>query len=362
VALSVCGLSLLAVPSTVQAQGDARVEPSPGRREVVLRLEPGELDPGQTEALLNLLRTELSELALRLSVEQTTESETRWFAGPHDQTALLLASVDVSATEGWRVFLVDPDDGRVSVRELGPGGEDNAAMIEAVASVLVSAASALAQGDEAATESPPPTASKPPTPAPAKHPRPAAPSPGPVEVTPLELPRRFRWHLALGLGASSFARSEPVMVGPELAVGVLQSKLFAIDVCATRYVDANFQTSQGDFSLTRSALSLRGGPSFDRGALAFVPQLVALAELVQRERGLGSAGQIAEPSSDSTRFALGAATLVRYSASDLLLLEASLAGTFFPQPLRLTANGGEELLVAPWSFVAGAFVGLGVRL
>jgi hypothetical protein len=360
--LVVCGLSLLLVPSTTQAQGDARVEPSPGRREVVLRLEPGELDPAQTEALLNLLRTELSELGLHLSVEQTTESETRWLAGPHDRAALLLASVDVSATEGWRVFLVDPDDGRVSVRELGGGGEDNAAMVEAVASVLVSAASALAQGDEAAAESRAATVSEPQQPGPAKRAAPAEPSPGPAEFTPLELPRRLRWHVALGLGASSFARGEPVMFGPELDLGVLKSELFAIDVCATRDVDATFQTSQGDFSLTRSALSLRGGPSFDRGALSFVPELVALAELVQRKRGLGTAGQVAEPGSDSTRVAFGAAALLRYSASDVLLLEASLAGTFFPQPLRLTANGGEELLVAPWRFTAGAFVGLGVRL
>jgi hypothetical protein len=324
----------------------------------VLRLEPGELDAAQTEALSNLLRTELVELGLELRLEHTTENEARWFAQQEPGSALLFASVDVSAQQGWRVFLFDSEE-RTSVRELGGTG-DNAAMVEAVAAVLVSAASALSQSEQ--QTAPPEAAVVPesepePRPAPSVAPEPPASS----EFTPLHLPRAWRLHLAVGVGGSSFERNEPVTLGPTLELGVLHER-FALDLCATRSLELSYQTDFGDFSLTRSALSLRAGPLFQHGDWLFVTALVTGVELIERERGVPSSVGIAAEGSDSARWSFGPAALVRYGASESLLLEAGLWGAYFPEPLRFTADEGRQVLAAPFSFAAGAFAGLGVRL
>jgi hypothetical protein len=332
------------------------------RRQVVLRLEPGELDLAESEALSILLRTELVELGLDLRVERTSESDTAWFTHAREEAPVLLASVDVSATTGWRVFLLDPKGGRGSVRELGADAEGNAAMLEALASVVVSAARALSQADE--LEAAPLDESVP------GRPRESAAvssvDPGPALDPPVaaDPPTAKRWllHAALGLSSATFARDQPATFGPRLDLGVEHDGAFAVDVDASRHLDAHFATPFGDFALTRSLASLRAGPVLSPGTWTLVPQLCGSVEWLQRGRGQGATDQVATPGRDSLRFGFGGMLGARVRVWGRLAFEAAIDGVFFPQPLRLTADSGRELLAAPWSGRAGAFVGLGVQL
>lgn len=331
------------------------------RREVVLRLSPSELAATEIEALAKLLRAELLELGVELRLEAASLDEAAWVREKRREQALLFASVQVTPETGWRVLLFDPDAQRTSARELGGGAGDDAAMIEAVASVLISATSALLQGEELAAPREEQRSSE-------KQLRPLPevtedrPSPEqPTDFTPPALARSFALHLGLGLGAASFDRSEPVTLGPELRVGVMQRD-FAIDFGATHHGEARFATDYGAFALARSALSVRGGPLFERGAWILVPELLALVERIERERGTPVAGQSAAPARDEARWSVGAGAELRYRVSDLVLAEAGAWGVYFPEPIRLTADDGRRVLVAPWSLCFVGFVGLGFRL
>lgn len=361
------GRALLAGTLLASVAVEARGEPSepaaspPLERTVVLRLEPDEWDAARAEALVKLIRTELGELGLELRVEHTRRSESLWFGEWKEQSALLLASVDVAEDTGFRVSLVDPERGRASVRELGPDAADNAAMLEAVASVLISAAAVLVQGEEATADSPEPGAE-----ARAIQPAPEpdeAPVDAPVDPPdPPALSRPWRLHAAVGLSTSSFEASELATFGPEFGFGLVHDAGFAVGLGARRHFAAHYQTEFGAFSITRSALALRAGPVVEHGSWLLLPELHTSLEWLQREQGQGAPEQVAAPGYDITRWAFGAGVGARFAVSDVVSLDAALDAAYFPRPVRLTANDGADALAAPWSLVVGAFVGVGVRL
>jgi hypothetical protein len=134
-----------AEPSGPTTKAGARTTNGAERRVVVGIL--GGLDTSEQVALAALLGPELELSNLVLSLEVTTEPVSAFIArGRGSPRALLVAVVDARKREGIELYVVDPARGRAMLRRLPGGLEANRASLEAIASIVMAAAQALAEG------------------------------------------------------------------------------------------------------------------------------------------------------------------------------------------------------------------------
>jgi hypothetical protein len=272
----------------------------------------------------------------------------------------LLASLDLDATR-WRVTLVDPVRRRAVARTL-PGARRNGASFEAVASIILSAASSLAEGSEVGSapiedvveqEIEPSQREEEPAPPPLYD---------PVDPLPERATARETWiHLDVGWTASTLAPEQPATFGPELGVGLRRPNLF-VEVRLRRELESRVLTDFGDLPLRRTRGFLAGGPLIRVRAWELLPWAAVGVEVFQRGQGEPRSGAIASPAHSTTHFGLACGIAAELPIIGPLRVRGALECAFFPRPIEVTATATDRVLIAPWIVSGTGVLGLGLQL
>lgn len=302
---------------------------------------------GVTGAIGQELRSSLSgvlEAELRASgftlVESELHEELSVFAerAVANPRALLGVLLDTRAPSGWRVVVIDTGRRRVVTRELPAGIERDAASIEAVVSIVVSAARALGEGLEVASK---PLASVlgPAPAAPATEP-PARPAPAPPERP---RPTFLRGAVGATLAAFPSARATP---GLSVALAVSVRSALELRASASRYWPAAVESAFGEFELDRTLLSLSAGPALESGAFVFTPELGVASEWIRRSETAPDVGVAAEP--DRTLHRVGGVFALRgrYLITLPVSIELAAGGAFFGREVRFHAGSPDTSRLA----------------
>jgi hypothetical protein len=330
------------------------------RTRVVVRVEGG-LSKAQRDALATLLDVDFRRRDLTLSMETSGEDVRKWIdrARADDQT-LLVAILDVSRPGSWRLFIVDAARGRAITRPLVGGVEANAAALEAVASIVSSAANALQDGLEVASKPidevvaraeskpSPPTATEPVLPAPASEPPPPAPA-------------KFVLRSVLAAAAASFTKAAPIAGGLSASIGVRYQSL-SVRLFGARYLPARIETAVGDFSVHRTDGGISFGPTFTWGRVEMEPEAGFVGELLRRTDA--AAGLDASPGGDRTLHRIGAMADVRlrYSLGGPFAVEWMVGASYLAPQVRFLAAGAQiSELAVPWPWTVGSQIGVEVR-
>ncbi|HEX2869912.1 MAG TPA: hypothetical protein VHP33_01625 [Polyangiaceae bacterium] len=231
-------------------------------------------------SVVALLERQLQAMGLSLVERPRVGSLAGWAReATRSKRALLAIALEVSKDSGWRLILVDVSRGRAIAREL-PGGIDrDAASVEAIVSIAISAASALREGLEVASSpveevvggAPPPAAVSVPLPPP--EPIPTAPG-------------RAFVRGALGAEVAYFAPSVPSMKGVALALGVSWRNRAEARLFGALFWPASIQSDFGTFRLNRIVVGAAVGPVFSSGDFTFVPEAGVLVERLRRSETL----------------------------------------------------------------------------
>jgi hypothetical protein len=341
-----------------QTTSETTPEDRPSERPIRLRSEVvvgivGPLDAEARATLARLLRAELEPHGLVL-VERDPSGETRAWARDvaNEERHLLAALLDTKGRSGWRLVVIDTARGRAISREL-PGGERDAANIEAIVSIVVSATNALREGLEVAS-APLETVVEPNRAPPPPPPPPQAPKSEPSAGTTL--------HGSLTATSASFSEAAEPTVGGALAVGVSIASWVDVDLGGTRYLPVSVDSVFGSFTLERTALSLTAGPVFRSGSFAFVPALGITGEWIARRDTLAAPG-VARGDEEPVIRRFGGALTIRgryrlLSSGDeeFVSVVGALGASYFGDRVRFLA--GPDLLAEARRSAFGAELGL----
>ena len=342
-----------------QSTSEAAPESSPSERPISRRNEvvvgvTGRLDPEARATLARLLRAELEPHGL-VVVERDPSGETRAWARDvaNEGRHLLAALLDTKRRNGWRLVVIDTARGRAISREL-PGGERDAANVEAIVSIVVSATNALREGLEVASA--PLEAVVEPSPAPP--PPPPTPRPGPKSEPSAET----TLHGSVTAISASFSDAAEPTLGGSLALGVSIASWVDVDVGGARYLPVTVESAFGSFTLERSALSLTAGPVFRSGSFAFVPALGITGEWLAR-RDTHAAEGVARGDEEPVIRRFGGALAIRgryrlLSSGDAEFVSVlgALGASYFGERVRFLA--GSDPLAEARRSAFGAELGL----
>jgi hypothetical protein len=348
-------LAALLCPRLARAEDPTHESSAPVvRDQVVLRIV-GELGPPERLGLTNLLTADFRRHHLRLVLEASDVEVRRWIEQRRsDPNLLLLAILEVQGSSSWQLSIVDAARGRAIARTLPGGVRADAAALEAVASIVSSAASALSDGLEVASlsidevvaaEATPPVATAPTSPRPA-----AVPAEPPVGV-----------ESSLGAVISSFTAEVPAQLGFSAALGLRLGR-FGVRASGARYLPAQLDSSFGSFSIGRTAFALAAGRSLVWGRLELEAEAALAVELLRRSGAHTTSDEAASP--DHSLFRVGPALDLRgrYRLGEHLALEGVLGGCYFPSRVRFLAeNPAATPLSQPWSGGVSGQLGIEVR-
>jgi hypothetical protein len=327
--------------------GASGVSSAPELRSEVVVGVTGPVDTSARATLVRLLRSELEAQRLVL-VEEDPSGEPRGWARTvtRGERRLLAVLLDTRAGVEWRLVVIDAARGRAISREL-PRGERDAAAVEAVVSIVLSATRALREGLEVASapleavvEPPGPEPVRPPPAAP----RPAAPPPAPSK-------RRTggtSLHASLAADAASFAAGAEPTLGASLALGVGLASLVEIDAVAAHTLPRRIESDFGSFELERSALGVSVGPLLRAGSFALVPAAGVLVEWIHRSETEATVGASASDDAGTTVRAGGRLELrARYplvasAGAERVSVLAAAGASYFTECVRFLA--GEDLI------------------
>jgi hypothetical protein len=313
-------------------------------------------------SLVALLRAELGRMKLSLiEKEQTGESPSAW-AIESTRSGRVLAAIllDGRSEQGWRVVVIDAARGRAIARALPGGIRDDAASVEAVVSIIVSAASALREGLEVASK-----------PVAAVVDGPSAPT-GPVPINdtaraPLPAPPvspRKDWSFRGSVGASvaSFSPAAPTTEGLALALGVRFPARFEAHVFGTAFLPSLIRGPFGDFRVGRTFLGTAVGLVLGGPAFTFAPEAGIVAERALRYDAMPSAGVLATPPGDAL-YRVGGLLALRFRHTLLSPVSVELVAgmVYFGRRLEFTAKSPEN----SWSegaWPAATFAQLGLEI
>lgn len=313
----------------------------------------GPLDAGVRRTLVQLLRADLEPRGIELVERDPSDEPRAWArAVAEDERHLLAALLETEDPAGWRLVLIDTARGRAISREL-PGGERDSANVEAIVSIVRSAANALREGLEVAS-APIETVIEGPLPAPSKSASPERP--------PEPRPQRAgtALHTSLAAVVTSFASDAEPMLGASLGIGVSIASAFDLDLGAARFLPASVTDDFGTFSLERTTLSFTAGPSLRLGALALVPAGGVVGEWIVREDTRAAPGvALGEEPQTVQRWGgvltlRGRYPLLSSKKNELLSLTAALGGAYFGESIRFLA-GTDTMTEARRSMVGAEF-------
>jgi hypothetical protein len=336
----------------------------PDRDRVVVELGVTDSLPSeQVTALRGLLESQLSSRGLSPRLEYGITDVRRWLS--HDsKDALLRVALDAPADGGWRLFLVDTTRGRAVARTLTGGLRRDRAAIEAVCDIVVSAALALREGLEVASQSVDEALT-------GVGPGGAQPAP-PAAAAPVTAARDapaagagFALRLQAGAGPAlaTFARAAPACWGAGAAVSVWHGGA-GLEVAAARYLGQTVNAAQGKFTIDRAqiGLSAAAGASWRRARLE--GGLGLLLEILERGDAIPAAGSIAATTPDAlTRFGPQATATLGFWVSPRVAITWALGAGYFPRRVRyLSAAGPETSLAEPWPLTGSSTLRVNVSI
>lgn|GEM_PF-4929544 len=309
-------------------------------------------------SLVGLLEAELRGIRLSLVESQPAEPLAEWaHKATRSKHALAVIFLDGRSEQGWRLVIIDAARGRAIVRALPGGIRDDAASVEAVASIVVSAASALREGLEVASlplavvvggssESPLPPPS-------AVSVREQAPTPTP--------PRREPWRMRGQVAASvaSFSPSAPTMEGLALALGASFHDRVEARVFGTAFLPASIHGPLGEFRVARTSLGVAAGPVFRAPTFSFAAEAGFVGERLGRHDATPAAGFLATQPRALYRFGGVLALRLRRTLLRPLSVELVTGGIYFGRRLQFTARSADSSWSETvWPTVAFAQLGL----
>lgn len=335
----------VAAPETPSASPSHAVRAGAARTEVVMGVV-GALEPDARATLVRLLRAELEPHDLTLAELDPIGDVRDWAREvTRDEHRLLAVLLDTRDGSGWRLVVVDAARGRAISREL-PRGERDAANVEAVVSILLSATGALREGLEVASA---------PLEAVVGPPAPASPKPVTTQKRPEDRSERegsgaTTLHASVALGTASFAEGAEPTFGPSLALGVSLVSLLELDLRGARHLEQSIASDFGSFELTRTALALSAGPLFRLGAtphepggVSFVPALGGVVEWIHRSGAEPTADVVSSEATTTPRIGAllelrGRAPFVFHRGSERFAVTAAVGAAYFAEGVRFLAN------------------------
>jgi hypothetical protein len=315
----------------------------------------GEISRSQREALATLLNVDMRRRDLALSMETPGGDVREWIdRARSDEETLLVAVLDASRPGTWQLTIVDASRGRALTRALVGGVEANAAALEAVVSIVSSAAGALKDGLEVASRPldevvAPPESTSPPATAPL-----AAPAPAPR-------PAKLALRSVLAATAASFGNGAPLTEGLSAAIG-LSYRSLGFRVFGARYWPARVDSSFGSFDVHRTTGGASVGATFSWGSLEVEPEGALVGELLRRTDA--EPGLDASANGDRSLHRFGAAldARIRYRLGGPFAIEWMAGASYFAPKVRfLAANAQLSELIVPWAWVVSSQIGLEVR-
>jgi hypothetical protein len=334
-------------------------ETSPARTEVVFGTLGGGAQPARG-SLVALLRAELRGMSLSLVENQPTEPLSAWASkAARSRRVLAVILLDGRSEQGWRLVIIDAARGRAIVRALPGGIRDDAASVEAVASIVVSAASALREGLEVASL---PLAAvvgglpKPPSSLPVTNP---VSDDQPAPATSRREPLAVRGQISASV--ASFSPAAPTMEGLALALGVSFNGRVEARAFGTAFLPALIRGPLGEFRVARSSIGVAFGPVFRAPRFSFAAEGGLVAERVGRYDATPAGGVLGTEPRALYRFGGLIALRLRHTLLRPLSVELVTGGIYFGRSLQFTAKSADS----SWSetvWPAVAFAQLGLEI
>jgi hypothetical protein len=307
-----------------------------------LRVE-GTLNADSEQALLGLLASEHNGNDITLTLEHSERPLAPWLRGVlEERRALLVAILDVSAPDDWQLTVIDAARGRALVRHLPGGLASNAASLEAIATILSSAISALRDGLEVASqpvEQLLPLAAAPPQPAAPKVLPLAQPHPKASPAAPARSRLRVRGGVAACV--TSVAESAPATGGVNVSLGLLASSGVGLRLSGAAYLPTRYRTELGAFDLTRTLLGVGVGFSLRVAPFSLEPELGISAELLRRSGASPAPGVFQREDNAYARLGPFAAARLRFPLFSALSLELAGNASYYPRRIRFAAQSAE---------------------
>jgi hypothetical protein len=327
---------------------------NPNERAIVAFAVFGEFPSVFLNTLTRLLEPEMAHAQLTLSVSEQTMALRAWVHNERkDPNALLIAALDVQRPDSWRLVLVDAARGRAVIRDLPGGVAHDRAALEAIGSMVASAAHALQEGLEVASRNVDDALREAASPAEA--------TPAPALSAPAA-PNRFRVRGAAGFGVASFERSAPISYGVSVELAALVEH-FGLHVTLARYAPQELTTTPGSFEITRTAFAMATVARREWGALAGEVGIGAAGELLQRGGTVANAAASAAPTpggSPLVRFGPLVELAGRYRLAPHISISVGSGWVYFHQRIRYLESGTS--LASPWPVVAFGRIALEVLL
>jgi hypothetical protein len=354
-------LSLCSHPANAQASADRVDEHSQARTAVVLGIVGLRADAARG-SLVGLLRAELAEMRLSL-VERPLSTELSAWANDavRSEATLLAILLDARSDEGWRLVVIDAARGRAIVRDLPGGIQHDAASIEAVVSIAVSAANALLEGLEVASS--PLEAVVGGSPARASSSRHAASGASAGKQDEASAGRRRPSFLRGTVGASiaSFSPQAVTTQGLALSLGVSWRAQLEARVFGTLFWPATIHTALGEFGVRRALLGAAAGPVLQLGTFSVVPEAGIVAERLQRSETMPVVGVVATEAQPLYRVGGLLALRLRLPLIRPLSAELFAGAAYFGRRAQFSTTGpGASRLADVWPVAAIAQLGLDV--
>jgi hypothetical protein len=330
--------------------GVASASASDGER-VVVELGLTEALPSeQAVALRSLIESQLSAHELKLRIEPGLTDVRRWLSNASDD-ALLRVALDTAAAGEWRLLLVDVTRGRAISRTLTGGVRRDRAAIEAVCDIVVSAAVALREGLEVASQ----TVDEALTDAT----KGSAPSRTLIAAAPVAttsrseaLPRSsFALRLEAGAGptVATFAHGAPTSWGAAAELSVWHEGI-GLEVSAARYLSQTVTAIDGSFAIDRTQVGLSAAASARWRRVRLSGDLGLLLEILQRSNTSPAAANITATSPDAAlRLGPQAGAALDLSVSRRVAIAWTIGLGYFPRRIKyVSTTGSDAALTEPW--------------
>ncbi|HVY25628.1 MAG TPA: hypothetical protein VHB79_03725 [Polyangiaceae bacterium] len=294
-------------------------------------------------------------MSLSLVEQRPSGSVSDWATAAIRSESVLLAIVLDTKGSGWRLVVVDAARRRAIARELPGGSEHDAASSEAVASIVISAASALREGLEVASA---PVAA-------VVGDAPSRPADETVVKTGEPLlngaERSIVVHGSLGWRIASLASAAPTTQGATMALGLAWRNRVEAHAFGSIFWPASIHSAYGGFRVNRALAGIASGPVFGAGGFSVSPEGGVLVERLRRSGTLPAQGVTANEAEPLYRFGGLVEVRLRRALVPLLSVELVAGGSYFGRSVQFSVRNGERSPFLEIGPVVG-FVQLGIDI
>ena len=325
--------------------GQASAQPAPEppapaasivRTEVLLAIVGRDAEAARGDVVA-LLTGQLRGMGLSLVAPEPSGSVSDWVtAATRSKRALVAIVLDTSAGQGWRLVVVDAARSRAIARELPGGMERDAASVEAVVSIVISAASALRDGLEVASAPVETVVGPAPTRAPAVG-RSAPPTPASIPPRPSTVVCG-----SIAAAVASFAPDAAATTqGAALALGMRWQNRVEARIFGTLFWPATVRNGFGDFRVNRALLGVAAGPVFSAGGFALSPQVGVVLERLHRTGTVPAAGLFATEAEPVHRVGGLVGLRLRRPVLPPLAIELVAGGAYWGRSVNFSVRNAE---------------------